>query len=130
MTRALGLAVLLALVPTPGSAQDPTGPTGWDTFVRAFDAYAARDSVVGASVVVARRGRVTARHDVGWADRERRQRTDSNTIYHWGSITKTLTAVAVMQLRDRGRLTLEHGLQQGLYFLPAFGRHFAVVRGR
>lgn len=29
------------------------------------------------------------------------------TIYHFGSITKTLTAIAVMQLRDRGRLTLE-----------------------
>ena len=107
MTRALGLAVLLSLGPTPGVAQDPASPAGWDAFVRAFDAYAARDSIVGASVVVARRGRVTARHDVGWADRDRRQRADSNTIYHWGSITKTLTAVAVMQLRDRGRLSLD-----------------------
>ncbi|HLS47951.1 MAG TPA: serine hydrolase domain-containing protein, partial [Gemmatimonadales bacterium] len=29
------------------------------------------------------------------------------TIYHWGSITKTLTAVAIMQLRDRGLLSLD-----------------------
>jgi CubicO group peptidase (beta-lactamase class C family) len=104
MTRALGLAVLLSLGPAPGAAQDPAG---WEALVRAFDAYAARDSIVGASLIVARRGRVTARHDMGWADRDRRQRADSNTIYHWGSITKTLTAVAVMQLRDRGRLSLD-----------------------
>jgi CubicO group peptidase (beta-lactamase class C family) len=34
-------------------------------------------------------------------------RVDENTIYHWGSITKTLTAIAIMQLRDRGRLSLD-----------------------
>ena len=28
-------------------------------------------------------------------------------IYHYGSITKTLTAIAIMQLRDRGRLSLD-----------------------
>jgi len=101
--RVLGVAVL-ALVAT--SSLPAQRPAGWDAFVRAFDAYAARDSIVGASVIVAHHRRVTARHDVGWADRDRHQRADSNTIYHWGSITKTLTAVAVMQLRDRGRLAL------------------------
>ncbi|HXV90166.1 MAG TPA: serine hydrolase domain-containing protein [Gemmatimonadales bacterium] len=102
--RALGLAALASLTAAAATAQRPAG---WDTFVRSFDAYAAGDSVVGASVLVVERGRVIARHDRGWADRERRQPADSNTIYHWGSITKTLTAVAVMQLRDRGRLSLE-----------------------
>jgi CubicO group peptidase (beta-lactamase class C family) len=29
------------------------------------------------------------------------------TIYHWASVTKTLTAIAVLQLRDRGRLSLD-----------------------
>lgn len=82
-------------------------PSGWEAFARAFAAYAASDSIVGASVLILEDGKVTARQDLGWADRDLRQRTDTNTIYHWASITKTLTAVAVMQLRDRGRLTLE-----------------------
>jgi CubicO group peptidase (beta-lactamase class C family) len=102
--HALGLALLASLATPPAPAQRPAG---WDAFVRAFDAYTAGDSIVGASVIVAQRGQVTARHAVGWADRDRRQPVDSNTIYHWGSITKTLTAVAVMQLRDRGRLSLD-----------------------
>ena len=32
------------------------------------------------------------------------QKVDERTIYHWASITKTLTAIAIMQLRDRGKL--------------------------
>ncbi len=87
------------------AAQDR--PRGWDIFLRAFVNYAASDSIMGAGVAILQDGRVSARNDLGWADRDLRQRTDTNTIYHWASITKTLTAVAVMQLRDRGRLTLD-----------------------
>ena len=103
MRSLLAVAVLASLA-GPAAAQRPGG---WDAFVRSVDAYAARDGIVGASVLIARQGRVPARHDFGWADRDARQRVDTQTIYHWGSITKTLTAVAVMQLRDRGRLSLD-----------------------
>jgi len=41
------------------------------------------------------------------ANLEKRQAVDENTIYHWASITKTLTGIAVMQLRDRGLLKLD-----------------------
>ena len=65
------------------------------------------DSVVGASALVMQDGRVIAHHERGLADRVRREPVDERTIYHWASITKTLTAIAIMQLRDRGRLTLD-----------------------
>ena len=32
---------------------------------------------------------------------------DDNNIYHWASITKTLTGIGIMQLRDRGLLKLD-----------------------
>jgi CubicO group peptidase (beta-lactamase class C family) len=32
---------------------------------------------------------------------------DEQTIYHWASVTKTFTAVAIMQLRERGLLRLD-----------------------
>ncbi len=85
----------------------PRPPAGWDTFVRAFDAYASGDSIVGASVLVVANGQVAAHHEYGFADRALGQRVDTATIYHWASITKTLTAIAVLQLRDRGRLSLD-----------------------
>lgn len=31
----------------------------------------------------------------------------NETIYHWASITKTFTGIAIMQLRDRGLLSLD-----------------------
>jgi CubicO group peptidase (beta-lactamase class C family) len=82
-------------------------PEGWNAFLRTFDAYADSDRIVGASVLVMRDGRTLDRHDYGWADRGARQRVDARTIFHWGSITKTLTAISIMQLRDRHRLSLD-----------------------
>ena len=97
------LACLALALPT----QRPHPPVGWDAFTRSFDAYAAGDSIVGASVVVVTNGRLAAHHEYGVADRALGQRVDTNTIYHWASITKTLTAIAILQLRDRGRLSLD-----------------------
>ena len=82
-------------------------PAGWAAYTKAFDAFAQGDSVVGASTLFLNDGRITAHHEYGWADRERKQRVEERTIFHWASITKTLTAIAIMQLRDRGRLTLD-----------------------
>lgn len=65
------------------------------------------DSIVGASALVMRDGRVLDRIDIGFADRAGGVRVDSSTLFHWGSITKSLTAISVMQLRDRGKLTLD-----------------------
>jgi CubicO group peptidase (beta-lactamase class C family) len=62
---------------------------------------------VGASVLLVRGGRIAARHDHGFADRTRAQPVTERTLFHYGSITKTLTAIAIMQLRDRGRLSLD-----------------------
>ena len=52
-------------------------------------------------------GRVLAHHEVGFGDRALGQRVDTNTIFHWGSMTKTLTAIAVMQMVEAGKLSLD-----------------------
>ena len=100
-TRAL--AALLVL-PAIAGAQ---APSGWAEFAKTFQSYVESDKGVGASVVVLKSGRVLARQDVGQADRAANVAASERSIYHWGSITKTLTAVAIMQLRDRGKLSLD-----------------------
>jgi CubicO group peptidase (beta-lactamase class C family) len=102
----LPLLVVLTLLPQSAAAQSAPPPR-WAAFTTQFDQYARSDSIIGASVWVIANGRVVARHEYGWADRERGQRVDTATIYHWASITKTLTGIAIMQLRDRGRLSLD-----------------------
>jgi CubicO group peptidase (beta-lactamase class C family) len=65
------------------------------------------DQVVGSSVALVRDGRIVAQYNAGFADRSAGKRIDDRSIFHWGSITKTLTAIAILQLRDRGKLELD-----------------------
>ena len=99
--------ILVAGFALPVHAQRP--PASWAAFTRTFDSSMAADSVVGGSVLFVREGRVVARHNRGLADRAPGPSVaiGDETIFHYGSITKTLTAVAIMQLRDRGLLSLD-----------------------
>jgi len=89
------------------AAQAPSQTAQWAQFTQLFDAATDADRIVGAGVVLVGDGHIIAHHEHGYADRERGVRITQQTIYHYGSITKTLTAIAVMQLRDRGRLSLD-----------------------
>jgi CubicO group peptidase (beta-lactamase class C family) len=92
--------LLMALAPDDGTP-------ALQRFKAAVDAYVGSDPIVGAAYVVLERDRIVEWQTVGLADREPRQRVDRDTIFHWGSITKTLTAVAIMQLRDQGKVSLD-----------------------
>ena len=46
-------------------------------------------------------------HGSGFADVEKARRPDQRTLYRVASISKTVTATAVLQLRDEGRLGLD-----------------------
>ena len=103
--RVLAAATLVSLtVPLPIRAQ---APAAWREFTKIFQSYVDSDKVVGASAIVMKAGKETGRYDVGFADRSANVRVDSQTIFHWGSITKSLTAISIMQLRDLGKLSLD-----------------------
>ncbi len=85
-------------------------PSGWEPFARQFREYVRDDSIVGASVVVVKNGTVTARLAIGQQNRAKQVAVSEQSIFHWGSITKSLTAIAIMQLRDRGRLSLDDAI--------------------
>ena len=106
------IILILALMPAAAHAQRE--PAGWRDFAKRFDALADSGSIVGASALLIRDGRIAARHHYGFADRERNQRVDERTLFHYGSITKTLTAIAVMQQRERNRLTLDDRITRWL----------------
>ena len=82
-------------------------PVGWRAFTAAFDRFGREDGVVGGTVVVLQEGRVLATHAYGRSDPREARAPRTTDIYHWASITKTLTAIAIMQLRDRGKLSLD-----------------------
>jgi CubicO group peptidase (beta-lactamase class C family) len=98
------LVAITLFMPALALAQ---APAGWAEFTRTFQAYTDSDAVVGASVVLMKNGRVVGRYDTGKQNRATNVAVDSHTIFHWGSITKSLTAISIMQLRDRGKLSLD-----------------------
>lgn len=61
----------------------------------------------GAAVGVVHDGGLAWSGGVGFADRATGRASDARTLYRVASITKTLTATAVMQLRDGGSLALD-----------------------
>ena len=107
MRKPLGRKWLAGVFVLPLLQVAMTAPARAQSFQTAFDRYVHDDGIVGAAYVVLDRGKITESHQVGLADRDLGQPVDANTIFHWASITKTLTAVAVMQLRDRGKLSLD-----------------------
>jgi CubicO group peptidase (beta-lactamase class C family) len=85
----------------------PQAPQGWPSVVEGYRRAVQQAGIAGSSLMIVRDGTVLAHETVGYQDRERQVPVDAETIYHWASITKTLTGIAIMQLRDRGRLSLD-----------------------
>ncbi len=79
----------------------------WDDIVSDWRSTLGADGVVGASLALVLDGRTVDLRTEGTADLERDLPVDDETIYHWASITKTFTAISIMQLRDRGLLSLD-----------------------
>src|SRR6476659_9913712 len=120
--RAATLLILIVALAGPGqlnALSSPNKPISGSVFEIAFDKYVHDDSIVGAAYVLVKDGQVAEWHSVGMADREGNQPVDQNSIFHWGSITKTLTAVAVMQLRDRHKISLDDSITK---YVPELNR--------
>ena len=66
-----------------------------------------RNGIVGSSFLLLHNNTPILRESYGYSDLSTKKPVDSNTCYHWASITKTFTGIAVMQLRDAGRLKLD-----------------------
>jgi CubicO group peptidase (beta-lactamase class C family) len=104
MHGTLRVAAIVAAVAAAPFAQ---APQGWPVVVEGYRAALQRAGIVGSSLLIVRDGRIVARQNEGLQDRERGVPADNDTIYHWASITKTFTGIAIMQLRDRGLLSLD-----------------------
>jgi len=103
MTSSLALMLIAAAV----AVQAPGVADRWSR-VTAFYQQRLKDAgIAGSSLVFVKDGVVAGKAFEGYQDLAARRPTDEETIYHWASITKMFTGVAIMQLRDRGLLSLD-----------------------
>ena len=110
------LAVALVTLTMPMFGGRPTLP-GWDAVEQVFHQQIKAAGIVGGSILVVRDGNVAATATDGYQDLSTRRLVDAETIFHWASITKTFTGIAIMQLRDRGLLSLDDPIVK---FVPEF----------
>jgi CubicO group peptidase (beta-lactamase class C family) len=100
------VAVCIALWLAPDQ-RPPKAPEGWPAVEQVYHQQIKAAEIVGSSLVLVRDGAVVASAVDGYQDLDAKRPVDDDTIYHWASITKTFTGIAIMQLRDRGLLSLD-----------------------
>jgi CubicO group peptidase (beta-lactamase class C family) len=116
------VSLLFAVSLTSSNMADSQTPKNFAQARREFKTFyeqsMRKHGIVGGSFMLIHDGQVIAQEFFGLADQEKQQPVDEDTIYHWASITKTFTGVAIMQLRDRGLLKLDDPI---IKYLPELG---------
>lgn len=125
MQRLLQIAALLCLclpmygcddeeVSTPefhssAEAVPVTGPNvpGVESFDAAIKALLKQWNVAGVAVAIAKDGRLIMARGYGYADFETKQLMQADATLRIASVTKLITAAAVLRLKDQGLLGLD-----------------------
>jgi CubicO group peptidase (beta-lactamase class C family) len=108
LLRLLAAAAMLFLAARPGlCVEQGSSLAGLQAFDSAVQAILGKWEIPGASLAVAKDGRLLLAKGYGWADKEQNQPVRPDTLFRMGSINKTLTAVLVLKMVEDGRLTLD-----------------------
>lgn len=108
------LAFLLVLLPLPAQDAAVDLPA---LVERAIAERMAQDGVPGVSVAIGIGDRIALARGFGFADVENDVPATADTVYRLASISKPVTAVAALILRDAGRLDLDADVRT---LVPAF----------
>jgi N-acyl-D-amino-acid deacylase len=78
------------------------------SFDRIIPALMRKWAIPGGAVGVVKDGRLVLAHGYGWADTERRQPVEPDSLFRIASLSKALTAAAVLKLVETGKLKLDY----------------------
>jgi CubicO group peptidase (beta-lactamase class C family) len=114
----LGFALILALASAPVLAQHTSlSPEKRGRLGEVVSRFKYSHSVPGISAAVVQDGKGVWSEGFGVADMENFVPATPSTLYRLGSISKSITAVAIMQLWEHGKLDLDAPVQK---YCPAF----------
>jgi serine beta-lactamase-like protein LACTB, mitochondrial len=111
------LALLLACASAVSSQQNSLTTEKRAEIEKAVSSFMSANSVPGIGVAVVLEGEPAWSAGFGIADLENFAPATSSTLFRLGSISKPITAVAVLQLWERGKLDLDAPAQK---YCPAF----------
>lgn len=97
--------------PTSTSTQIPTPTVDYSSSMASYDRVIqqlmSKWNVPGGSIAVSKDGRLVLAKAYGIADRERNLPVQPESLFRIASVSKTITAVAVLKLVEEGKLDLE-----------------------
>ena len=125
----LFLALVLSAVHAPASARQTPFRQALEQFAAEITADVEADGIGSIAVAVVVADSVEWAHAFGWADRDRRIAANAQTIYRIGSISKSVTAVAMARLVQRGVLTVNDSVARWLPEFTTLKGDAAAVRG-
>jgi N-acyl-D-amino-acid deacylase len=102
--RAL-IVTLLLLAGARGQSSDT--PLGFEQIESAFLGFMTANALPGASLAIAKNGKLVFARGYGMADVELNQPVQPESTFRFGSIGKTITAMAIMKLVQAGKLDLD-----------------------
>ena len=96
---------LLLFADAHGQAED--APAGFEQIESAFLGFMQANALPGASLAIAKNGKLVFARGHGLADLEQQQPVQPESTFRFGSIGKTITATAIMKLVQVGKLDLD-----------------------
>ncbi|RFZ91344.1 tetratricopeptide repeat protein [Mucilaginibacter conchicola] len=121
MRPKFSMIILLTLALSAGKTYAQTTVSRIDTFLNNLNA----DHQINGSVLVAAQGKVLYDHSYGIANVHTHQVNAIDTKYVMASVSKPLTAIAVFQLIEKGKLKLDEPVAR---YLPTFSLKDITVR--
>jgi D-alanyl-D-alanine carboxypeptidase len=122
----VGLAIPAAIVGSVLTRVFPPGPLKTPEEAMSYLAKVAGSEVPGLQYVVVTADDVRFDYAGGWADIARQRPMTPDTTMMAFSMTKTLTAVAVLQLAERGVIGLDDGLDRYVPGTPYAGNGITI----
>jgi CubicO group peptidase (beta-lactamase class C family) len=111
------LAVILLCASAASAQQKGLGPAKRAEIEKVVSSFMSANSIPGIGAAVVLDGEPVWSAGFGMADLENSSPATSSTLFRLGSISKPLTATAVLQLWQRGKLDLDAPVQK---YCPAF----------
>ena len=123
----LALSLVLVLSVHAGAQDKTLSPAKRAQIEKAVSAFMTANSVPGVSVALVQDGQPVWSAGFGMSDLEDSAPATSSTLYRLGSISKSITAVAILQLYERGKLDLDAPVQK---YCPAFPQKDSPITSR
>lgn len=122
--KKLTLMLVLGLASLAGTAQGGDGQLT-EKFDQLLNTQFKSDEP-GATALVARNGQIIYHKAIGMANLELNVPMQTGHVFRIGSITKQFTAVAVLQLMEQGKLSLQDDITRFIPDYPTHGYHITI----